>query len=82
MPRPFELARTGLQEQCRVPLDYSASFITSIWMQLAALKTTRVGICCAKAGWRKWKIVPADAAKSDLDMICLGQRIGARRRHH
>jgi hypothetical protein len=65
----FQLARTGLQQECRVPLDYSATSSAQL-DQLAALKRLAQAFA-ARGRLAEMDKRPADAIQSDLDMIRL-----------
>lgn len=67
--KALQAARTGLQEKCQVPLDYSA--VSSAHLdQLTALK--RLALAFAADGrLAEMEKRPADAVQSDLDMIRL-----------
>ena len=65
----IELARTGLQEHCRVTLDYSAASSARL-DQLTALKRLAQAFA-AQGRLAEMEKRPTDAVQSDLDMIRL-----------
>jgi hypothetical protein len=65
----IQLARTGLQEKCRVTLDYSAASSARL-DQLTALKRLAQAFA-AQGRLAEMEKRPADAVQSDLDMIRL-----------
>lgn len=65
----FQLARTRLQEKCRVALDYSAASSARL-DQLTALKRLAQAFA-AQGRLAEMEKRPADAVQSDLDMIRL-----------
>ncbi|HXR46346.1 MAG TPA: hypothetical protein VN784_02810 [Candidatus Limnocylindrales bacterium] len=65
----IQLARTGLQEKCRVTLDYSVTS-TAHLDQLTALKRLAQAFA-AQGRLAEMEKRPADAVQSDLDMIRL-----------
>ncbi|HLZ53390.1 MAG TPA: hypothetical protein VKS19_02825 [Verrucomicrobiae bacterium] len=66
----FQTARTGLQQECRVTLDYSVTSSAHL-DQLAALKRLAYAFV-AEGRLAEMEKRPADAAKSYLDTIRLG----------
>ncbi|HKW28977.1 MAG TPA: hypothetical protein VJT54_06560 [Verrucomicrobiae bacterium] len=66
----FQIARTGLQQECRVTLDYSVTSSAHL-DQLAALKRLAFAFV-AEGRLAEMEKRPGDAAKSFLDTIRLG----------
>ncbi len=68
----FQTARTGLQGECRVPLDYSATSSAHL-DQLASLKRLAFGFI-AEGRLAEKENRPGDAAQFYLDTINLGNK--------
>jgi hypothetical protein len=67
----LQLARTGLQEQCRVPLEFSQTYISNHLAELSSLKQL-ARTFLAEGQLAELENRPNDAAKSYLDTIHLG----------
>ncbi|HLX95392.1 MAG TPA: hypothetical protein VKU37_06600 [Verrucomicrobiae bacterium] len=66
----FQTTRTGLQQECRVPLDYSATSLAHL-DQLTALKRLAIAVT-AEGRLAEKENRTSDAAKFYLDVIDLG----------
>jgi hypothetical protein len=65
------LARVGLSNQCRVPVQYSESYVSNHLSNLASLKFLAQALC-AEGKLAEMENRPNDAVKSYLDVIHLG----------
>jgi hypothetical protein len=68
----LNVARLGLQEQCRVPLEFSKSYATNHLTALNSIKRVARAFM-AEGRWAEQEHRPAEAALSYLDTMRLGQ---------
>ena len=66
-------ARTGLQEDCAVPLQFSENYMSQHFPELAGYKRLAQAFV-AEGRLAELENRPGDAAKSYLDVICLGHK--------
>jgi hypothetical protein len=67
----LELARTGLMEECRVPVQFSQGYMSNHVTELGALKRITLALV-AEGRLAEIEDRPGDAAKSYVDVVHLG----------